>query len=397
MKILFLAHRFPCPPSKGDKIRTFNIIKYLAKEHDIYLVSLCDQKTDMAHSNDLKDSCREVYIFNLTSFTAKIRGLFYLLINKSASLGYFYSHRVKKKVDALMRSNKFDVVIVRSSSWAQYVIDKDISKVIDIGDCDSAKWKQYAAFTHLPMSWVYNKEYKLLQKYEQLIAKKFDYVTVVSEFEKKCFSEFTKVDNFFVVPNGADHDGEIAACYKPIKNRIIFTGTMNYFVNIDGVVYFCNRILPLIKKNVPEVEFYIVGRDPTPAVTALTKIKGVFITGSVKDIKVYLHSAAVFIAPLRMSQGIQNKILEAMSIGLPVVATSKAVAGFNPENGKDLFIADGDADFADKVTMLLRDADERKRIGKNAVSFIQEHHDWEKNLSGFSEILSLIQSSGTKQ
>jgi len=386
MKILFLCHRVPYPPNKGDKLRAFNIIKYLSKEHEIYLVSLYDDKKDRRYLSGLEQFCRESSFFYLNPLLAKIKGFFCLLFNQPISLGYFYSRRMKSKVNDLIKTKKPDLVYVYSSSMAQYVMNEDTKKIMDFVDCDSAKWGQYSRYARLPLSLVYAREQRLLEAYEKKIAREFDRFIVATEAEKNEFSRFLDIEKFIVLHNGVDAD---FFRFVPLaqEKRLIFTGEMNYFANIDGVIYFCKEILPIIRKKVPEVKFYIVGRNPTHSVKVLARMEGVFVTGLAEDTREYFKNAAVSVVPLRIAQGIQNKVLEAMASGLSVVTTSKAISGLKPGAEKNLLVADNPQDFAAKVIMLLEDSDSRKRLGEGARRYVEENYNWERNLSGLKEVL----------
>lgn len=389
MKILFVTHKIPYPPNKGEKVRAFNIIRHLSKRHDICLVSLYDDVNDPRYMPELKKFCKEAYLFAVNPLFAKIKAAFYLLAGMPATLGYFYSYKMKSKINELVRSQKFDLVFAYSSSMAQYVMDARIPKIMDFVDCDSAKWEQYSRLTRFPMSLIYSREHELLKKYEQKIAQKFDKLFVVTEAEKKEFSAFTPVDKFMVLANGVDTDF-FKASQRNRGNRLIFTGAMDYFANVDGVIYFSKEIFPLVRKAHPDAEFYIVGHRPVAAVRALTGIEGVKVTGSVADIREYLGMASVCVAPLRIAQGVQNKILEAMASALPVVTTSKALSGVGAQAGRDLLVVDGPAEFAAEVNRLLQNPALREELGNNARKYVLENHSWGKNLGQLDGLIKSL-------
>jgi sugar transferase (PEP-CTERM/EpsH1 system associated) len=386
MKILFLSHRIPYPPTKGDKLRAFNIIKHLCKEHEIYLVSLYDDKKDKKYLPGLKQFCRESSFFYLNPWLAKIKGFFCLFFNQPVTLGYFYSRKMQRKVKDYIKTKSIDLIFVYSSSVAQYVMDQDLKKIIDFVDCDSSKWKQYSAIAGFPLSFIYSREHRLLRDYEKRIAQAFDHSIVATEGEKKEFAEFISTEKFTAVANGVD-TGFFKPVFAPQEKKLIFTGAMDYFANIDGIIYFCNEILPLIRERIPEVKFYIVGSNPARSVRALSNGKDIFVTGFVEDIREYLKDDAICVIPLRVTQGIQNKVLEAMASGLSVVITSKAVLGLKPQADKNVLVADNPQDFASKVIMLLEDGDLRRRLGELARKYVEENYNWERNISKLDEIL----------
>jgi sugar transferase (PEP-CTERM/EpsH1 system associated) len=257
---------------------------------------------------------------------------------------------------------------------AQYVMKSEVKKVMHFVDCDSAKWQQYSKSARVPMSLIYAREFKLLRRYEAEIVQNSNLILVVSEAEKKEFAKFVSTDKFIVVTSGVDTDFFPSSVTTRQKN-LVFTGVMDYFANVDAVLYFCKEILPLIKEEHSDIKFFIVGRNPTAAVRSLGTIKGVFVTGYVQDIREYLHKAVVSIVLLRIAQGVQNKILESMASGLPVVTTSKAALSLRAQPGRDILIADTPEDFSNKVSMLLKDNSLRRRIGESARKYVEENHN----------------------
>lgn len=388
MKILFIAHKMPYPPNKGEKVRAFNIIRHLSRSHEICLVSLCGGKDDRKYEGELKKFCKEVHLFAWEPFLAGVRAGLCLLLGIPATLGYFYSSGMKKKIGELINSRKFDRIFVYSSSMAQYVTDAGVAKIMDFVDCDSAKWLQYSKIAFFPMSFIYAREHELLRDYEKRIAQSFDRSIVVTEAEKREFAKFVSTEKFSVISNGVDTE-----FFKPIPaapgNKLVFTGAMDYFANIDGVIYFCRDILPLVKRVVPDVKFYIVGSRPARSVRALDNGNDVIVTGFVDDIREYLKSDAVSVVPLRVAQGIQNKILEAMASGLAVVATSKAAAALKEGADKNIAVADTAESFAGHAIRLLGDDDLRRRMGELARKYAEDNYSWQVCLSRLDDIIRL--------
>lgn len=381
MKILFICHKIPYPPDKGEKIRAFHMLRRISAKHEVALFALYDDKKDNRYADSMGSLCKETHLYYLSPIVSLLGGAASLFAGKPASLGYFYSAMMRKDIKKFISKSTPDLIMVSSSSMAQYAMDtyKARTTIIDMMDCDSAKWKQYGEFHRGLLRFVYRKEAKFLRRYEKAIAGRFDSVLVSTESERSGFSEFMDTGNFVVLTNGVDRE-----YFKPIaaekKKKIVFCGTMDYFVNTDGVEYFCGEILPRIRRSVPDVEFHIIGRDPTDRVKRLTTYSGVYVTGYVKDTRENMKDAALFVAPLRISQGVQNKILCAMAMGLPVVATARAVKGLSAAPGRDLLVADTPEDFADKTVMLLKDALMREKISENAVRYIKNKHDWEDTL-----------------
>ena len=388
MKILFLAHRIPYPPNKGDKLRAFHFIKHLSKKNDIYLVSLFDDKKDAQYAQALKKECREVHLFYLSPFFSKLMSMLWMTLARPATLGYFYSKRLAAKVKELKERIDFDAVFVYSSSMAQYATAmKTGIKIIDFVDCDSAKWGQYGIFHSFPISLIYALEHRRLREYEKGVIGKFDHALVTTDVEKKRFNEFSPVNKFTVLENGVDVD-----FFQPVEpapgSDMIFTGAMDYFANIDGIILFCRKVLPLIREKVPGAGFYIIGPRPVRAVRSLAAIPGVHVTGFVEDIRSYFVKAAVCVVPsFRIAEGIQNKILEAMASAIPVVTTSAAAAGLKAGDISGISIVDSIEEFARRTISILLDKELARTMGMNGRKYVTANHDWNKNLSVLDSIL----------
>ncbi|MDD5174456.1 MAG: TIGR03087 family PEP-CTERM/XrtA system glycosyltransferase [Candidatus Omnitrophica bacterium] len=388
MKILFLCHRIPYPPNKRDKLRAFYILKHLSKNNEIYLVSLYDDKKDKRHETALRKYCREVHIFYANPLFSKLKAFFWLLLFRSATAGYFYSGRLGKKTRQLARERSFGAVFVCSSSMAQYAADLRAGiKIIDFVDCDSAKWGQYGAFHPFPASLIFALETRRLSAYEKNVIGKFDHALVTTDMEKRRFSEFVRIDKFTVVENGVDVN-----FFRPIEqasgNKIIFTGAMDYFANVDGVIIFCRKALPLIRREVPGADFYIIGPNPVRAIRSLAAIPGVHVTGFVEDLRNYFGKASVCVVPsFRIAAGIQNKMLEAMASAIPVVTTSAAASSLKAAAYSCISIADSAEEFARRTITLLRDRELAGRMGHSGRRYVEAYHDWGRNLSVLDKML----------
>ena len=397
MNILFIVHRIPYPPNKGDKIRSFNELKYLSRKHEIHLVCLADDPEDLKYVDHLKRYCKTVNVVHINPKLAKLKSIIYLFSRKPLSVPYFYSKKLQKTIDYLLSSIIFDCIFCFSSPMAEYIFRSNFqqpaTRIMDFVDIDSDKWKQYISYSSFPLSWIYKLEGKRLEKYERKISERFQFCAVVSQKEAEIFRRFAHNGNIMVIPNGVDSQFFHPAMFKEQRARskehraIIFTGAMDYFPNIDGVLYFQKEILPLIEKEVPDVKFYIVGSNPTQKIRMMREEENIEVTGYVDDIRPYISKASVSVVPLRIGKGIQNKILEAMAMGVPVVATSQAIAGIEVENGKEIFIEDQPQRFANRVVKLIKDEDLRKSISIQARQLVEKKYNWEVNLTRLEKVL----------
>ena len=402
MKFLFIAHRIPYPPNKGDKIRSFNEIKYLSKNHEIHLACLADDLNDLKYTKNLKKYCKIVSIIPLKLKTAKFKTIFSLLNKKPLSVSYFYSKKLQKIINHLLSINNYDAIICFSSPMAEYIfqstnqiINQSTKLIMDFVDVDSDKWKQYAEYTKWPFSLIYKLESNRLAQYERKIAKIFHYSIFVSKKEAKLFyMQNPDINNILAIPNGVDFD--YFNPYQLLVNNqqlasnhpfLLFTGAMDYYANVDGVIWFCKKIFPYLIKKYPKLKFYIVGRNPVPSIKRLANFNTI-ITGYVDDIRPYYQKATIYIAPLRIARGIQNKILEAMAMAKPVISTSKAFEGIEATPNKDLLLADSEKEFIEKITMLLENPEKRKYLGISARQTIEKNYSWQHNLKILEEILA---------
>ncbi len=396
-KILYLSHRIPYPPNKGDKIRSFNEIKYLSANHTVDLIALADDPDDLKYTRDLEKYCGRVKIFPLNRTIAKLKGIISLLAGQSISQGYFYDKRFQDTFDKWTGHEQYDNVICFSSPMAEYLFRaripvRDIANtlIMDFCDLDSDKWRQYASKTDFPLSFIYRKEAKRLFEFEKKINRFFGRSVFVSSGEAELFLKYyPEAKNICIVSNGVDHeffDPEKTDMSQSFPSpMLVFSGAMDYYANVDGVVWFADKILPEIKKQVPDIKFYIVGSNPDTRVKALEKDHSIIVTGFVKDIREYYKAADICVIPLRIARGVQNKVLEAMAMAKPVISTSHAVQGISMEAKKILEIEDEPAGFAAKTIELLRNKIRREKFGIAARSFILQYYNWNSNLTGLVE------------
>ncbi|MGA3115083.1 MAG: TIGR03087 family PEP-CTERM/XrtA system glycosyltransferase [Syntrophobacteraceae bacterium] len=407
MKILYLAHRIPYPPNKGDKIRSFNEIKYLSASHEIDLACLVDDPDDMRYGKDLQKYCRRVFLEPLSTIRAIIRGLLHTATGKPLSVGYFYSRSLQRIVDQWLAGTLYDGIICFSSPMAEYIFRSELfdsgngsrSKnktprlIMDFCDVDSDKWAQYARRSSFPKSIVYSLENLRLAGYERIIADRFDHSVFVSEKEAELFkSKNPLINNISVIPNGVDSEYFNPRLSHPFANEsvtasnsvgkngcrptLVFTGAMDYYANEDGIIWFCKQILPRIKTEIPEIKLFIVGRNPSKKVMALDDAHSIRVTGCVEDIRPYYSEADVCVIPLRISRGIQNKLLEAMAMGKAVVATSNAAHGMDAIPEEHFLLSDRAEQFAEAIVTLIGDEDHRRRLGTRARDYVNANYRW---------------------
>lgn len=398
MRILFLVHRIPYPPNKGDKIRSYNLLQYLVKNHEVYLGSLIDEAADIQHTKSLQNMVKEFIFEAINPKLKKICCLTSLFQKRSISVCYFYSNKLQQSIDNLLERVEFDVLICFSSPMAEYYFrstykkrtTKSLIKIMDLIDVDSYKWAQYAERSSGLKRLVYRHEAHYLSQYEHRIAETFNHLLVVSEQEKNIFLQGLAATNLHAVTNGVDlyfFNPDHPQRYQTRKPMLVFTGVMDYWPNIEGVFWFVERILPRIRAAFSNVTFYIVGSRPTTEIKNLERTEGIVVTGFVEDIRDYLAAASVCVVPLRIARGIQNKILEAMAMRKPVVTTLQAFEGIKAVPDEDIIAAESEENFAAAVIDLLRNPSHAQKIGERARLCVETYYSWENNLSILDKLL----------
>jgi sugar transferase (PEP-CTERM/EpsH1 system associated) len=323
--------------------------------------------------------------------TIKWRALKALLVGKSLSVAAFNEAKlhaaIKQKFDEL----RPDLIIVYSCNVAQFAEHfPRVPRIMQFGDLDSLKWRQYAERSRIPLKWIYTLEEKRFLAYERHIARSFSHALVHTEIERRDFERLIPGVPVTLVGNGVDLDYFRPAGASKRPASIVFTGVMDYRPNVDAVVWFCNEILPIVQAEIPEASFTICGSRPAPAVRNLAKQRGVSVTGWVADTRPYLDRAEVFVAPLRMARGVQNKVLEALAMGLPCVPSVAARSGTVIPNGEGILATDDPKEFAGHVVRLLQDGNWRTEMARWARAAAEANYRWEAQMAGLDEIVGTV-------
>jgi sugar transferase (PEP-CTERM/EpsH1 system associated) len=394
--LLLLIHRIPYPPNKGDKIRSYHLLKHLAQHYRVHLATFVDDPNDWQYVPHVEALCASSHFARMNPLLARARSLGALLKNRSLSLEYYRDAGLARWVDDTLAAHKIDRVLVFCSPMAQYAErHRGARRVIDFCDIDSEKWRQYAEQKSFPMSWLYRYEARQLLRYERQVARDYDASLFVSAPEAELFRSLApesspKIGHF---SNGVDTDyfspdQAHANPYGAGERALVFTGAMDYWPNIDAVKWFAAEVFPAVRQRFPEARFYIVGSRPSPAVQALAQQDGIVVTGTVPDVRPYIAHAAVAVAPLRIARGVQNKVLEAMAMATPVVVSPQALEGIDAVPGSELVLADEPAAFADACAALLAGQDSASAaIGRAARAKVQRQYSWSSNLACIGESL----------
>ncbi|HMS15882.1 MAG TPA: TIGR03087 family PEP-CTERM/XrtA system glycosyltransferase [Planctomycetota bacterium] len=389
MKILYVCHRFPYPPQRGGKIRPFNMIRHLsASGHEVHVASIARSAEEALAGRGLEKFCASTTMGRVRNITQNLRMAARLFARTPSSMGYFYSRELDQGVRDLMRKHTFDLIFVHCSSVAQYVCEaRGIPKILDFGDMDSQKWKIYSKFKPWPLSTGYWLEGAKLEREERRLAKLFDLCTCTTKAELATLNSFhtgTETDWF---PNGVDHQYFKPEADSFDSNRISFIGRMDYYPNQECMIRFCQEVLPLIRSAIPTVQLDIIGAEPTPEIKRLEQHAGVRVTGSVPDVRPFVRKSAAMVAPLQIARGTQNKILEAMAMGVPVVSSDVAADGIDAIPDEHFLVARNAQEYSDKLIALMADPDRRQHYAVAGRARMLSHHDWSGSLRRLDTII----------
>lgn len=399
-KVLYLVHRIPYPPNKGDKVRSFHLLQHIARTHQVYLGTFVDDPEDWQHVATLSQWCADVHVEAVRPAWARIKSLGALITGDPLTLAYYRSPSMRRWAEDISAGGSIDATIVFSSVMASFA-PPAVPMLVDFVDADSAKWAQYADQSRWPMSWVYRREGERLLTYERAVAKRAVRSFLVTSAEVALFEKLAPDCAGLVEPlcNGVD-----AEYFSPMSGRdnpfrpesvsLVFTGAMDYWPNVDAVEWFCKEVMPTLRDRVPGVILYIVGRSPSPAVNALSR-PDVIVTGTVPDVRPYLQYAHLVVAPLRIARGVQNKILEAMAMARPVVTSTSCMRAIVSGGRLDgLAAADDPASYVDQIAALLADPARAARAGVDARDHVVRQYSWQAHLSGLDRHLDVVARGG---
>ncbi len=400
--LLYLVHRLPYPPNKGDKVRSYHLLKHLTASHRVFLGTFVDDPDDEQHIDTLRAMCPDLHVARLHPRWAKLRSLGGLLTGQALGLGYYRNAGLQTWVDHALAENQMDAIVIFSSVMAQYIPLGSGAVLppvlVDFVDVDSAKWTQYADNHAWPLSWLYRREGERLLAFERETAAQSRRSFLVTDNEVALFRRLAPecadrvdalsngVDSDFFAPNPSRESPFAPSSPESASLSLVFTGAMDYWPNIDAVTWFASEVLPLLLPQWPTLRFYIVGRSPPASVISLAS-STIVVTGTVPDVRPYLQHATLVVAPLRVARGIQNKILEAMAMARPVVASRSCVEAIAAQDGVALLSAAEASEFAAQIDALLRSPDQAAAVGQAGRQRVVQHYSWSAHLSGIDRYL----------
>lgn len=389
MKITIVAQRFPFPLDRGDRLTIYHLVKYLSVRHRVSLITFTEPYHDPAWEAELQPYCKRIETVPMKKWRCYANCITGAVSRLPLQLHYNYDPAMARLVDQVVKETEPDLLYAHYIRMGRYTEPyRQYPRVLAMQLSMTLNYQRLAK--NAP-TWfhkaLYTIEYQKLRRFEAEFARRFDKVMLISPRDLEAMAAAPPLTNVFFNPHGVDFDyfaPNPQAASEP--NSLIFSGNMKYMPNVDAATYFCKEILPLIRQQIPAVRLYIVGTRPVPEVVALGEDPAITVTGRVPDLRTYLNRAQVAIAPMRIVAGLLNKVLEGMSMGLPMVVTPQANEGIRATDGTHLLIADTPQRFADQVVDLLKDPARRRQMGTAAREFILNQWSWEGHLGELEQM-----------
>lgn len=396
-RVLMLTHRLPYPPDRGDRIRSFNLLKLLSRHFDLSVACTSDEPVWLQHHQLLRTMAKQVTIQPISQGYSKVRGVAALAAGNAVTPTSFYRTGLAEQIMQWHEETPFDAVLTFCTGMIRYarLLTAEGHRgqspaprhVLDLVDVDSVKWESYAQNHWPPLRWVYAAECRRLRRIEAGEFDHFDAITVVSPAEAEAYRHHVgEHRGLAVVGNGVDLE-----YFSPLADSesksICFVGVLNYKPNADGITWFVNHVMPGLREREPDAKLMIVGRHPTPAILALGQHPGVEVVGSVPDVRPFIEQSAAVIAPLQIARGVQNKVLEAMSCRKAVVVSSGAAEGIRADDGRHLLVAHTPEQWVDHLSRVFHDTPHRQAVGKAARERVEQSYSWEEQLTPMVKLI----------
>jgi sugar transferase (PEP-CTERM/EpsH1 system associated) len=402
-RVLLLTHRTPYPPDRGDRIRSYHLLRELSRHFDVSLACVSDEPVSDQQRTMLSMMTQHMAIERISPLSSKVRGITALVSGRALTPAMLFRRRLAETVLRWHREQPFDTVVTFCTGmidYAKLLLEADrartrqdaslrprIRHVLDMVDVDSCKWSRYAAETSPPMKWIYAAEARRLRTIEAGRHETFDALTVISRAEAERYRlAVGDHPRLTVVGNGVDLD-----YFHPLppgdRRTFVFTGVLNYKPNVDAVLWFARDVMPALRMRVRGARLLVVGRDPGPQIKELDGRAGVEVIGAVPDVRPMLAQAAAAVAPLRIAPGVQNKVLEAMACARPVVCSPAAARGIDAVPGRDLLLADDPADYVSQLEMLALDPERAAQIGESARRCVEQTYAWPARLAPMIDLV----------
>ena len=390
MKTLFVSHRVPFPPSSGSKVRAFHVIRHLTEQgHRVTVASLARSREELEQSDGLAEYCAERMIERVPPVVAAARMVSRLPTTRPSSFGYFRSGALAHRVKRALGGGTYDLVFVHSSSMARYAASAPAAalRILDFCDMDSQKWREYARYKPFPQSAGYWLEAVKLERAEAHLARQFDLSTCATPAELDTLRRLSPAAASDSFPNGVDTE-----LFRPADHRadnvIVFVGRMDYYPNQQAVQDFCRDVLPRLQLRRPALRFEVVGAEPPQSIRDLSRLSGVSVTGTVPDVRPYVTRATLTVAPLRIARGTQNKVLESMAMGVPVVCSPAVSRGVDAVPGEHFLCAATADEYVALIEQLLDSPLLRDTFAQAGRERVLTHHSWSRSMARLDELVA---------
>jgi sugar transferase (PEP-CTERM/EpsH1 system associated) len=391
MRILFLTSRLPYPPNRGDRLRAFNFLKQLATEHEITLISFIADPEEQKHRAVLEKYCQQIELKWMKPRRSVLSVLLNFWRGEPLQALYYRLPAMDQLVNEVLASNNFDLAYIHLFRMAPYMVEHtDLYRIVDLTDVISTEVQHSLPYRGLASRLLYTIERPRIERFERWAAENFEETWLISPADQRLLAEKCPNANLLVIPNGVDTERFFPTGEQPIRNSMIFVGHLGVFHNIDAAEYLAKQILPRVQAHIPDSSLRIVGAEPAPQIRRLDEDPAVTVTGFVPDLNAELNRAAVFVAPLRFAAGIQNKVLEAMAAGRPVVTSPMINQGLGAKPNEEIILAEGPEETARQIIHLLQNDSERRKIGEAGKQFVQMTYRWDQILARVRTLQSTL-------
>lgn len=389
-RVLHLVHRMPYPPDKGDRIRSFHTLQFLACRCDLSLATLADEPVTKEAESVLQDLCVNVSIQPISKWKRWPTALLSMLRGQTITAGAFHSKPLQRAVHQWHQQSPFDFCLASASSMIPYLRRsplKDVPAIVDLVDVDSQKWFDYAEASRGPKRWLYQTEGKQLRRIESQLPSWTHGILLTTQREVDLYESYAGTGTATVMENGVDFE-KFAPVPLSEERSCAFVGAMDYRPNVDGMLWFSEKVWPRLKEREPDAKLYIVGRNPTPEIAALSKRAGIEVTGTVPDVRPYVERAGIIIVPLHIARGVQNKVLEALAMSKAVIGTPTCLGGLSTIIGQDLLAATEVEEWLTAIQQLWNNPQQREQLGRSGRAYVETHHSWESCLQPLETLIA---------
>lgn len=384
MKILIITSRVPYPLEKGDKLRIFNQIKHLNKEHEVIVCAIDTEHSSKRSIEEVQKHCSQLHVLTIPKWKILLQLFLGFFSSLPFQVSYFYSSKCQNKIDEIIEENKPDVIYAHLIRTSEYVKHSSVPKLLDYMDAFSIGIQRRIHKQYFFSQWIFKIEYNRLKKYESDVFNYFDKHSIISSKDREYITHANRSE-IQIIPNGIDTE-----FFKSSKTEktfdLLFTGNMNYPPNVEAAVFLAKKVIPLLKVDFPNIKLQIAGATPHPQVKSLANAN-VFISGWVDDIRVCYNLSKIFVAPMQIGTGLQNKLLEAMSMKMPCITSELANSSLNATVEEEVLIGKTPEDYAIHIKNLLKDELKSSTLANKGYNFVINRYGWDNSNNLLSELI----------